>query len=517
MPSTATTNVTIGALLDLIGPGAPLPPSDSDSSAFDSLLQSPAPPPAPPPASDPTVTNPKSAPAYRTENSAQRHDPSAPECGACGKHGDAPSDPPQTQHDSAQSSAAKMPETSPNPNSESPKSDAPASDQQAQAAEAVIAESLAGLAAVVPVTTPTATPGAAPDAKESTETEPLDPKAAVAKPVVPGVPAKAQSTPADPATKEVDAKAAPQTASTATKLDSQSAIQTIPATKSNSKSNADAPQEEKISPNTAVKSLDRPADESGDAPADPTQELPAPAHDQRQASSSDNQPAPILDTGSAPPQLVGSGVTPAVSDVPAAVPMAPTPPTVDVSPSATTATETNVVTNPASPQRSRLPAEFLSQTANTQTRRPSVEIDATRLLTRVARAFTAAQERDGEIRLRLSPPELGSLRLDVRVQDGVLVARLQTETDAARTAIVENLPALRDRLSEQGVRIERFDVDLMQRQPGGMPDQPGGRQQDLPPAPISLLAPPRRQSEAPAVTGPTLSAIGSADGLNVVV
>ena len=102
------------------------------------------------------------------------------------------------------------------------------------------------------------------------------------------------------------------------------------------------------------------------------------------------------------------------------------------------------------------------------------EIDTARLLGRVARAFTAAQERDGEIRLRLSPPELGSLLLEVRIQDGALVARLETETDAARTAIVENLPALRERLNEQGVRIERFDVDLMQRQPGGMPDQPGG-------------------------------------------
>ena len=135
----------------------------------------------------------------------------------------------------------------------------------------------------------------------------------------------------------------------------------------------------------------------------------------------------------------------------------------------------------------------------------------------MARAFTAAQQRDGEIRLRLSPPELGSLRLEVRIQDGALIARLQTETDAARTAIMDNLPALRDRLSEQGVRIERFDVDLMQRQPGGASDQSGGRQSELPAAPISALAPPRRQTETPISSGPTVLASGSADGLNVVV
>jgi flagellar hook-length control protein FliK len=146
-----------------------------------------------------------------------------------------------------------------------------------------------------------------------------------------------------------------------------------------------------------------------------------------------------------------------------------------------------------------------------------VEIDTTRLLTRVARAFSAAQERDGEVRLRLSPPELGSLRLDLRVQDGAMVAHLQTETDSARTAILDNLPALRDRLADQGVRIERFDVDLMQRQPGGMPDQPGFRQQDTAPELPRPLMVPRPRVQATIPSRPSISAAGSADGLNVIV
>lgn len=511
MPSTATTTVTIGTLLDLIGTGAPLPLSDSDPSAFDSLLQSPVAPPAPPSASDPSGTN-----ANRTDNSAQRHDSSAPESSADGKIGDATSDPGQTQQNSAQNTAATAPETSSNSKTQSSKDDSPTSDQQAQAAEVVIAESLAGLAAVAPVTTPTATPGA-PAATESTETEPLDPKAATAKQIGPAVVAKVQSTPANPATNDAETPASQAATESGTKVDDASAIQVAQATKSNTKSNAGALLEEKTSPSAAVNSLDELSDKSTDAHADSTQELPAPAHDQRQASSSDNPTAPTRDPGSTLPQLADRGATPAVSDLPPALSTAATLPTVDVSPNVTATTDSNLVTTTLQQHRSRLPAELLSQTASAPTRRTSVEIDATRLLTRVARAFTAAQERDGEIRLRLSPPELGSLRLDVRIQDGVLVARLQTETDAARVAIVENLPALRDRLSEQGVRIERFDVDLMQRQPGGMPDQPGGRQQDLPPAPISVLAPPRRQTEAPVTTGPTVPTIGSADGLNVVV
>jgi flagellar hook-length control protein FliK len=131
----------------------------------------------------------------------------------------------------------------------------------------------------------------------------------------------------------------------------------------------------------------------------------------------------------------------------------------------------------------RLPTDVLVDSAN----RPvpsdqSASVDSARLIHRVARAFAVARD-GGEVRLRLSPPELGALRLDVRVQDGVMVARLEAETSAARTALIDNLPALRERLAEQGVRIERFDVDLMRRDAAGNPDRPADRQPPEQPAP----------------------------------
>src|SRR5205085_8604923 len=169
----------------------------------------------------------------------------------------------------------------------------------------------------------------------------------------------------------------------------------------------------------------------------------------------------------------------------------------------------SIVSTTTTLQRTRLPADVLAPAAQTTNRRTNVEIDATRLLTRVARAVSTAQERDGEVRLRLSPPELGSLRLDVKIQDGALVAHLQTETDAARTAILDNLPALRDRLADQGVRIERFDVDLMQHQGGGMPDQPGSRQQDPSPTPLRPALPARARPAASASSLPSYPAAGS--------
>jgi flagellar hook-length control protein FliK len=95
---------------------------------------------------------------------------------------------------------------------------------------------------------------------------------------------------------------------------------------------------------------------------------------------------------------------------------------------------------------------------------------------------------------------------------------LETETEAARTAIVDNLPALRDRLNEQGVRIERFDVDLMQRQPGGMPDQTGGRHHDAQER-VVHLGPPERTRDEPVITSANqpLTAVSASDGLNVII
>ena len=104
--------------------------------------------------------------------------------------------------------------------------------------------------------------------------------------------------------------------------------------------------------------------------------------------------------------------------------------------------------------------------ANSATSEPGLEqdpvptADRARFVQRVGRALQAAQSRDGQIQLRLSPPELGSLRISISVQEGLISAKLETETVAARNILLDNLPALRERLAEQEIRIEKFDVDV---------------------------------------------------------
>jgi flagellar hook-length control protein FliK len=79
------------------------------------------------------------------------------------------------------------------------------------------------------------------------------------------------------------------------------------------------------------------------------------------------------------------------------------------------------------------------------------------------------------IRMRLHPPELGAMRLDLVVRNGTVTARLQTETEAASQVLVDSLPALRERLAEHQIKVERLDVQWTGSGLGGSPQQPGGQ------------------------------------------
>lgn len=94
-------------------------------------------------------------------------------------------------------------------------------------------------------------------------------------------------------------------------------------------------------------------------------------------------------------------------------------------------------------------------------------VDRARFVQRVEGALRAAQQRDGRVQVRLAPPELGALRIELAVQNGVMTAKVEAETQAARNALLDNLPVLRERLAEQNIRVEKFDVDLRRDAPEG--------------------------------------------------
>ncbi len=158
---------------------------------------------------------------------------------------------------------------------------------------------------------------------------------------------------------------------------------------------------------------------------------------------------------------------------------------------------------PVSPQLSRVGSSMGEKG-------PAVpDVERVRFVQRVARAFQSAADRGGPVRLRLSPPELGSLRLEITVRNGAMSARMEAETSAARTLLLEGLPALRERLAQHDLTMERFDVDLMDQSPHNMPQPrdgaadfdrrgsaPGPRSRNHDAAAVSPVA-------APGMLGPT--------------
>lgn len=146
--------------------------------------------------------------------------------------------------------------------------------------------------------------------------------------------------------------------------------------------------------------------------------------------------------------------------------------------------------------------------------------DRARFVQRVAQAFRAANERGGHVRLRLHPPELGSLRVELKITDGVMSARMEAESAAARDLLAEHLPVLRQRLADHGIRVERFELDLM-----GQNGQGPSQQAFQPPADGQGrrhhdMNPPRRRTQAAEAPGrPEGNAVGvrTASGIDVII
>ncbi len=120
---------------------------------------------------------------------------------------------------------------------------------------------------------------------------------------------------------------------------------------------------------------------------------------------------------------------------------------------------------------SRFAQHLLARTDDPSARGLNItNADQARFVDRVARAIQATGDRGGTLRLRLSPPELGALTLEVKVQGGVVSARVEADTPVARSLLLDNLPLLRERLAEYGMRVDQFDVDLSDRHADGTPD-----------------------------------------------
>ena len=114
------------------------------------------------------------------------------------------------------------------------------------------------------------------------------------------------------------------------------------------------------------------------------------------------------------------------------------------------------------------------------------------------------------------------MRIELSVKDGVMSASLQTENANARRLLLDHLPALRDRLAEQNIRVDRFDVDVRREDTSGQPDARGSQQQQFQhqpdqPAPRKPIQPQLRPRDTAAPESTTIVPNVSDAGLNLII
>lgn len=122
--------------------------------------------------------------------------------------------------------------------------------------------------------------------------------------------------------------------------------------------------------------------------------------------------------------------------------------------SATFSGATSVTSNPARTEKGG------SEVARSN---PGSRISAyqeVKLVQRVLRGVEQLANGGGQVRLRLHPPELGSLQMSLRMEAGQVFAKLEVENSTARDALLNNIQTLRDRLAEQGMQVASFEVEV---------------------------------------------------------
>jgi len=76
------------------------------------------------------------------------------------------------------------------------------------------------------------------------------------------------------------------------------------------------------------------------------------------------------------------------------------------------------------------------------------------------RVGLAHREGRDEVSFRLEPPELGAVRIQAVLEGQRLTLHIRTEHEAARVALEQSMPQLRESLSQQGIVAGRVTVEL---------------------------------------------------------
>jgi len=73
---------------------------------------------------------------------------------------------------------------------------------------------------------------------------------------------------------------------------------------------------------------------------------------------------------------------------------------------------------------------------------------------------SAIRNNENQVRIQLRPPHLGTLQLDLEVQNNILKVGMATDNQLTRDILVSHVNELKDALSEQGIIIDDVDIQI---------------------------------------------------------
>ena len=76
---------------------------------------------------------------------------------------------------------------------------------------------------------------------------------------------------------------------------------------------------------------------------------------------------------------------------------------------------------------------------------------------------TLVRQRGGSLTMRLDPPSLGQLKVEMRMEGGRVAVLLTAASDSARSLLGDNLGSLRQALEDRGLAVDRLVVETSTR------------------------------------------------------
>lgn len=119
--------------------------------------------------------------------------------------------------------------------------------------------------------------------------------------------------------------------------------------------------------------------------------------------------------------------------------------------------------SPAAPPLNSIPSrlENFIQKSEVVFSSPALKAQVETMMLRLsARAVFTLSEGNSEFRMKLTPPELGQMKISFRLDDGIMQGKIVVSTPEAKALFEENMNMLKESLSKAGVTIAHVDVSL---------------------------------------------------------